>query len=394
MIRGHTIAIGIILVAAFFVCAEQPPLERIRQIETLLNQGQKAQAKREGEAFRKELEKQAADKPDNAETHYLLGRVIFLAGDDDAAASRSIDTAVRLSPKTAEYRVWKGHLLREKKETAAAIAEYRTASELAPDDIDILFTLIHALTEAGQGDEAGKLLNARLAKSPGNPRLLGALGALRLDAKDEAAAIDLYQQAVKADPKYFNGWYNLGQIHQNLQKPAAALSYFQKAAEITPTELQPRAKIIQCLQAIGKTDERDKAIAQLRELHTAGKIRATFFCRDQFTAGENRVFALEYFKPIDQFNTMYSFNVMDATGKKSVCRITLESDDATTAIARELKSIGPNQRSYSIDRFDKDSHATLAMLNEKPSYDDLKKMVIESLEGKRKPLSESHGPGK
>jgi hypothetical protein len=54
----------------------------------------------------------------------------------------------------------------------------------------------------------------------------------------------------------------------------------------------------------------------------------------------------------------------------------------TTAIARELHEIPKEARLYHLDRYDKGVHSTLGFFEEQPSYEVVRKAVVDALEGR------------
>ena len=96
-----------------------------------------------GDAAAAETELRAIlrDAPDFIAAHNLLGILLFQRG-DAAAAAVELRTRVRLQPKDAGAHFSLGQIL-EKSDPKAALQEYRTAAELAPDNATIKARLEH-----------------------------------------------------------------------------------------------------------------------------------------------------------------------------------------------------------------------------------------------------------
>jgi len=125
------------------------------------------------------------------------------------------------------------------------------AVDLAPDSLKALDTLAHAYFFAGRYDLAEKTAELALEKSPGNPVIKESLmrfrstvkgsadehnlkGAELLDAGDYNAAAEEFKMAVEIDPKFADGYYNLGKVYSQIKDYDQALASYKKAIELEP----------------------------------------------------------------------------------------------------------------------------------------------------------------
>ena len=384
---GLIITVCGLFLAASPLPAAETPAEKLTKIEQLIQTGQDAEAAprlpdllREAQA----LVKTDATSPAN---QFLLSKALYYIGGDDASALATAAKAVELAPRNADYRVWKAAILLATNAPDQAVAELREACSLAPDRVEYTASLVSALAAAKQRDEAEKVLAGLMQREPKNGRWLGMQSDLRFQAGDQEGAERWLRRAVEVDPAYYNGWFNLGQFAQGRNQPAEALTMFQKAAAIKPDELAPRAKIMQCLQSLDRLPERDKAREEVFAVYAAGKTRETIFCRDLFESGSKRISVYEYFEPTGLRAVRYSFTIADKSGQKAVETVSLGSYEAITLLARQKRQIGPAERMYHIDRYYPGGHATYAMFKQEPSYDEVRKIVLEMLQGKREPLA-------
>ncbi|MFI5377924.1 MAG: tetratricopeptide repeat protein [Tepidisphaerales bacterium] len=387
------VACGVIVAARALGAAETPG-EQMAQIERMIHGGQDAEATPRLRALQRELEAQVKADPANPANQFLLSKALYYLGEDDAGALAGATRAVELAPANAEYRVWKATILLAANEPAKAVAELREACRLAPERVEYTASLVSALAAAKQWEEAEKVLAGLMQREPKNGRWLGMQSDLRFQAGDGPGAEQWLRRAVEVDAAYYNGWYNLGQFAQNRNKPAEALPFFEKAAGLKPDELLPRAKIVQCLQALGRLGERDKAREDVFAVYAAGKTRELIFCRDQFEAGGKKVAVFEYFEPGGVRAVRYSFRVTDKSGQKIVETASLGSYEAITLLARQKHEIGPGERMYHIDHYYPGGHATYAMFKKEPPYDEVRKIVVEIFEGTREPLPPPEAPAK
>ncbi len=383
---GLIIATCGVVFAAMPLYAEEMPFEKLAKIEQFIQNGQDAEASPKLRELLIEAKALVKADPENPANQFLLSKVIYYIGSDDAAALAGATKAVELAPRNAEYRIWKAAVLMAANMPDKAVVELREACSLAPDRIEYTASLVSALAAAKQLGEAEKVLAGLIQREPKNGRWLGMQSDLRFQADDQDGAEQCLHRAVEIDPGYYNGWFNLGQYAQGRNKPAEALPLFQKAAAIKPEDLAPRAKIVQCLQALDRLPERDKAREDVFTVYAGGKVRETVFCRDLFESGSKRITVYEFFEPTGLRAVRYSFTVADKSGQKAAETVSLGSYEAITILARQKHEIGPGERLYHIDRYYPGGHATYAMFKKEPSYDEVRKIVLEMLEGKREPL--------
>ncbi len=391
-LRAPALAMILAICAAFDGLAAQSLAERVARAEHLIQNGRDAEAQPGLADLKRELSGLVNADPKNPSHHFLLSKVLYYLGGDDAAALASATRAVELSPDAAEYRLWKATTLLATNMAAAAVVEIREACRLAPERIEYTASLVSALAAAKQFDEAENVLGGLIEREPKNGRWLGMRADLLAQAGDAAGSEQCLRRAIEVDPGYYNGWYNLGQLLQGRAKVAEALAMFESACALKPEELAPRAKMMQCFQALNRLPERDKAREEVFALYAAGKGREAVYCRDLFEMSGKQVTAFEYFEPAGVRAVRYSFTVADKSGKKAVETVSLGSYEAITLLARQKGQIGRNERLYHLDRYYPGGHAVYGMFKVEPTYDQVRAMVIEMIEGKRQPLANPAPP--
>ena len=193
--------------------------------------------------------------------------------------------------------------------------------------------------------------------------------------------------------------YNEGLRLQNEGKHAESFAKFKEVLKHRPADWKARAKAIQEAQALGNFEARDaehKALASQKNNAGSGPLaEAVLFCRDQFSAGGEKVMALECFELGDGDRPLrYSFVVLGKKGAKSSYRITLGSYPTTTEQARIEGDIGADEVVFHLDGYYRSGkHETYAFFTGEPGYDEVRKMVIEILEGKREAISSTTPDG-
>jgi choline-sulfatase len=120
-----------------------------------------------------------------------------------------------------------------------AVALYRQAVAIAPQDRDARYNLAVTLQEAGRADEALEALTAAIRVDPGRPEAHNALGIALAVHGDLEAARQQLAQAVELDPHNSRAFNNLGNVLRDLKRPDEAERAYQRAAELAPDYADP-----------------------------------------------------------------------------------------------------------------------------------------------------------
>jgi arylsulfatase A-like enzyme/Flp pilus assembly protein TadD len=112
-------------------------------------------------------------------------------------------------------------------ETDAAIAAYREAVAVRPDDSEDRLALADLLAGAGRPEDAIDELRKALARAPGEALLLAGLGRALLAAGQPEAAEKELIEALRDAPWLTSPWFDLGRTYEALQRPADAVRAYQ-----------------------------------------------------------------------------------------------------------------------------------------------------------------------
>lgn len=264
------------------VAARQPdyPGLATRRAELFVKSGRPAEARREIEQF---LRTHPADPSSLA----LLGRAQLLDRQPEAAET-TLREAVRLAPgETGPRRLLANSLAAQGKEAAArdilqgmieenaadpepylhlarlenargesdrALALYRRAGELDPNDLQSRYMTGLLLLEKGAAGEVETVADDILRRSPESPRgvqLKGFLFYLRGRYDESAASL---QRTAEQYPEPLT-FYVLGLDYLRLGKNELAVTQFQRILDYRPQAVQPRVVLALILLRQGRSDE-------------------------------------------------------------------------------------------------------------------------------------------
>ncbi len=289
MRASRWIAAAMALVAMLWGQSIDDPQAALRQAMEWL------QAGRIGEA-RGLLEKLEAAQPDNGEVLYRLG-VLDLRDGDQAEASRRLERAAALMPRSplpwlavARVRWEAGH--REEALDAARTADklapahpavgralamfYAQAEDFAraaefelrwvaanPNDESARLRAMDFLIRAGQAEKASAVgREAPTASAPIHAGLGRAYGA----AGKSGAAVEAFQAAIQADPQKPEYYAELAALFLDHRTPEPALAILDSAAQRFPADQEILRLRGLALYGLGRDSEAIDAFVQMAKL--------------------------------------------------------------------------------------------------------------------------------
>lgn len=220
-----------------------------------------------------------------------------------------------------------------------------------------------------------------------------------MEKKEYARALEVYEKALNLAPEHASSLFNGGLAAFLAGKPERASELWERFKALEPDDWQVRAKLVQAWQARGMKEQRDREREGLLALRASGRNaelnRKEFFCRDQFSVGDYRVFAFEHYELKGDRALRYVF--MITRGKDAFeFRISLGSYDSTNAFWIESeegkeakKKYGEGTRLFHLDGYFPNGHATYGFYHPEPSYDEVRAKVAAVLEEKDQPISSS-----
>lgn len=183
-------------------------------------------------------------------------QVRYLRGDypEALAAWRSAGNARSLHNAAVE--------LRAAEQWDAASLAGRFAYEIYPEEY--VYGYAYRLFEGGQTDQAIAILNQMLEDYPGSLRRsiwYGFLAGFQQKVGNDAAAVEVYRQALAEDPQNAVFWRNLGMLYvENENDLPQAIFCYQNAIAAEPQESVNYFEVAELYQQAGQTEQAVKAI--------------------------------------------------------------------------------------------------------------------------------------
>ena len=214
---------------------------------------------------------------------------------DLEAATAPVTTLPRLAPI--------GRPLRDPAALQRDLDATDTASVAAgaTPDVDAQLRRAGMLQELGRHAEAIRAFDAVLAIDDSLELAHYVRGVALLALGRTADAIVAWRRAAALGPERVETHYNLALALYENEEPAAALPEFETVARLDPEDFMVGRKVAQCLYALGRFDDGERARAAFRQRwSTTRDPRARFiteFVFDQFDADGFSVHAIETLRP-------------------------------------------------------------------------------------------------
>ena len=202
-----------------------------------------------------------------AELDALLERLAHLlrqraSGDAEALAARSRQVFSR----SGELARLHGIALLQLGRRQEGLAALHRAAELAPDSIEVQCNLANVALEDGRPEAAIERLQVALARAPGHPVVLQALGVSMMAATRFDEARDTFAQALRAAPTHPGLHLNLAEAELERGDTAQALALAREALKLAPRLDAAHALLGHVLHAQGHGAEAAQAWLEAERL--------------------------------------------------------------------------------------------------------------------------------
>ena len=115
-----------------------------------------------------------------------------------------------------------------------AVAEFREASRLNPENADLLFELGKAQYRAGKFADARQSFESCIHLQPEHERAYYNLGTTFMQLGNLSQALTAYKKAAQIDPTYASAHFSAADVLSRQKNYAAAQEYYKKAAVLEP----------------------------------------------------------------------------------------------------------------------------------------------------------------
>lgn len=227
------------------------------------------------------------DRKSLARRHMEAGQALQERGDLEGAMAE-YRTAVRLAPDEAPHHLRLGVALRDKGDVDGAIVSYRMTLHLRPNDPDAHYLLGVAYLEKGQLEAAAEELRQAIRMKPGFDVAHNNLGHVLEQKGDLAGAIAEYRTAARLAPRDARAHYNLGSALKDRGDLQGAVAELREAVRLKPDYAKAQYHLGVALARLGQRQDSAQALRAFLEVAQAG-----FASRDMVQDARTRLRALE-----------------------------------------------------------------------------------------------------
>ena len=197
--------------------------------------------------------------PDNADLQDELGS-LYAQQARWPQAEQCFHRAIDLNENLASAHLHLGIVL-DRQHESGAIEEMQRASQLAPDNLEVMIEFGTLLVASGQLPQAIEVLHHAASVHPDSEAATYQLALALQQTGDTQAAIPLFEKVVAAEPGNAAALTNLGMACLQQQKAKDAIPYLQKAIQLDPKRVTAHQNLAAAYIQLNQVDD---AIEQLR----------------------------------------------------------------------------------------------------------------------------------
>lgn len=182
------------------------------------------------------INKKIKASPNNAVLYYQRAN-IYRYLDQDSLALVDLKKTVSLDSTQSKYFSAVGDLLFDRKDISASIKWFQRAIEIDPRDETAHLKIANIFIFSEEYTKAFAQINSVLQTNVYNAEAYFLKGICYKDKGDMDRAISSFQTAVQNEPKYFDGYMQLGLLHAEMKDPLA-LKYYDNAIKVDSTNME------------------------------------------------------------------------------------------------------------------------------------------------------------
>lgn len=182
------------------------------------------------------LERALVREPSNTGLMYAKAQV-ELAGNDEDAAVAGLRKILASDPANVPASVQLAQLALHRRDYPTAVSLLQSARERHPTAVEPGLMLVAVHLQSGQQAAADQLAKQIFADSNGRADVANSLGELQLRASRYPQALEMFQQAIKAQPRNFTYLMNIARTQFASQDFKGARETADKSLELRPDDI-------------------------------------------------------------------------------------------------------------------------------------------------------------
>jgi tetratricopeptide (TPR) repeat protein len=222
----------------------------------------------------KHLKVATAAEPNNGELQHLLAQSCLWAGEYTCALD-GFRQLLRSQPDSAAAHILVGEALDGLDKTSEAIAEFEKAAKVSPREPNVHFGLGFLYWKSHEYEKAKLAFETELRHDPDNAEALAYLGDTEMELGNREQATSLLTRAVALKSDVRIAHIDLGVLLLQDKRYKEAVSEFQKAIKLDPTQPDAHYRLAHAYQDLGQSVEAEKEFRLVQQLHAERDARLT-----------------------------------------------------------------------------------------------------------------------
>jgi tetratricopeptide (TPR) repeat protein len=177
-----------------------------------------------------------------------------------------LDAWLGAQPDSVRALLWRGETLLLVGRDRDALADYRRAVELDPQEDEARLKVAELCLVFHQPEEASTHFTELLKRHPDQGEALLGLARCRAEQGDTAGAVTLLDRLLSLQPEHAGALAERGKIALEAGSPADAERWLRKAAGVAPFERETLYALYRSLTANGHTREAEECLDRIRRI--------------------------------------------------------------------------------------------------------------------------------
>jgi tetratricopeptide (TPR) repeat protein len=343
----------------------------------------------DSEQYGKIIEQYAPKSKDySAKSLYYVGLAYYMTEDDNNCI-KFMDLSIRKDDKDPAPHYIRASTLNYMGKYNEAIKGFQAAISLKSDDAKSYSGLGDSYNQLGKNDLALEAYKKATEQEKCPDRPYSMIAQIYSELKENDKALEAFYIAKskisKKSNSYINALFNIGLLESLKENYEKAEPAFVELIQLDTKDYHSYAKLIQIYYARKEYEKAKPYKDKLYEAHRKGELKDNLedmFCFDQFKWKDKLIQAFERFEEGNK-NDIYNKHLFYVVNQEGKIEFRIQTEYSPISV--EQGGI-----KYLLCMTKGNEHSTFNIgFNDNFNYDDLKKAVIEILEGKVKPTATS-----
>jgi tetratricopeptide (TPR) repeat protein len=322
----------------------------------------------------------------SAKSLYYIG-LAYYEKKDDKNCIKFMDLSISKDAKDPVPHYYKASILMFMGKYNEAIKSFQTTISLNPNHANSYFKLGHSYNKLGKNDLALEAYKKATEQDKCLDEAYSMIALIYSELKENDKALEAFyvakEKISKESTQYINVLFNIGLLESLKENYDKAEPMFLELIRLNAKDYRSYAKLIQIYYHRKEYDKAKPYKDKLYEAHRKGELKDNLkdrFCFDRFKWKDKLIEAYERFEEGNK-KDIYIKHLFFVVDQEDNVEFTIQTEYSPFSVEQGTPK-------YVLCMFRGNSHFTFGIyFNNNFKYDDLKKAVIDILEGKVNPVA-------